>query len=107
MIIMTTMGIALVEQDPEEQDGFIIRSPDRKVLESVAQTIELTDTEEGCTYALEHDALYLSKGTAALWMTHELLNYGDYTDFGAALLELNQTSLAMIYDKLRIEMGPL
>lgn len=107
MIIWTTQGPCLVTEAVGESDWFEIRSYSFEVIESIAQTLELTDTEEdtdgsSLAYDVRLDGMpciVLSKGSAALWIQHELLNYVDYTSFGKELLKLRGEDDAVLFEK--------
>lgn len=109
MIIWTTQGPCLVTEAPGKPDWLEIRSHSYDVIESIAQTLELTDTEEDTDgSSLDYDlrlhyddmpCIVLSKGSAALWIQHELLNYVDYTSFGKELLKLRGEDDAVMFEK--------
>lgn len=106
MFIWTTAGNYEIVAS-ENPDLLKIRSTTKESLWTIRNTLALSDHEAGYEYyegLIQSDghgyAVEYPKGSVCLWMQFELLNYIDYVRFGAALLEDDQTSSAIAFEKL-------
>jgi hypothetical protein len=107
MWIFTTEGFISAVQDSTDDEKLVIRARDRKSLESMLQTIELAgeainrDAEEGVEpvvfgpYKIETGkgtdyrwrVSGIDRGTFALFMQFEIMNFLQYTNYKNALTE--------------------
>lgn len=131
MWIFTTEGFISAVQDPKDPDAVQVRARDRKSLESMLQSIELAGeaindaADEGVepvdlgsheiVTGLGTDYRWrvqgLKKGTFALFLQFEVLNYLEYTNFKNALTAsrgegYHKAAMNVWVDMLAVDDGP-
>lgn len=131
MWIFTTEGFISAVADKKDPDKLVIRARDKKSLESMLQTIELAgeainaDAEEGVE-AVEFGPFEIvtgqgtdyrwrvsgmDKGTFALFMQFEIMNFLSYTNYKDALTEsrgekYHRAAMNVWVDMLAVDDGP-
>ena len=131
MWIFTTEGFISAVQDPKNEDAVVVRARDRRALESMLQTIELAgeainrDSAEGVedvvfgpyeiVTGLGTDYRWrvssIDKGTFALFMQFEIMNFLHYTNYKSALTqsrgrEYHDAAMNVWVDMLAVDDGP-
>lgn len=131
MWIFTTEGFISAVQDPAKEDCVQVRARDKKSLESMLQSIELAGeainanapegvepvvfgpyeivTGKGTDYRWRVQGL--DKGTFALFMQFEILNYLEYTNYKSALTasrgqQYHDAAMNVWVDMLAVDDGP-
>lgn len=131
MWIFTTEGFISAVQDKKDDEKLVIRARDRAALESMLQTIELAgeainrDAEDGVEpvefgpYEIETGkgtdyrwrVAGMDRGTFALFMQFEIMNFLHYTNYKDALTKsrgrvYHDAAMNVWVDMLAVDDGP-
>lgn len=99
MLVVTSAGYVLGELLPEEPETVLVSSVSRASMKVMLDGIELMGTAEDgvdgqseplpvMRHTGDRWVCRMSKGTFALWVQFEILNFLDYEDFGSRLTVL-------------------